>query len=87
MCKITKIKELGRKLFVPFCRNKKSFCPEAFSDDLSAEIKKTNFCPETFSDDLDRKLGNLISNNFPLNRDNFNKTFNQFVNLIAESID
>ena len=60
MCKIAKIEKLGRKLPVPFYRNK-------------------NFCPEAFSDDLDRKLGNHISNNFPLNRENFNKTFNQFV--------
>ena len=48
---------------------------------------KKNFCPEAFSDNLDRELGNLISNNFSLNRDNFNKTFDQFVNLIAEIID
>ena len=46
-----------------------------------------NFCPEAFSDNLDRELGNLISNNFPLNHDNFNKTFDQFVNLIAKIID
>ena len=49
--------------------------------------KKKNFCLEAFSDNLDRELGNLILNNFPLNRDNFNKTFDQFVNLIAEIID
>ena len=48
---------------------------------------KKNFCPEAFSDNLDKELGNLISNNFPLNRDNFNKTFDQFVNLIAKIID
>ena len=53
---------------------------------LSTEIKK-NFCPEAFSDNLDRELGNLISNNFALNRDNFNKTFDQFINLIAKIID
>ena len=44
---------------------------------LSSEIKK-NFCPEAFSDKLDWELGNLISNNFSLNRDNFNKTFSSF---------
>ena len=53
---------------------------------LSTEIKK-NFCPEAFSDNLNRKLGNLISNDFSLNRDNFNKTFYQFINLIAKIID
>ena len=43
--------------------------------------------PEAFSDNLDWELGNLISNTFPLNRHNFNKTFDQFVNLIAKIID
>ena len=65
MRKISKIEKLGKKLPISLYRNKKNFCPEAFSDNL------------------DRELGNLISNNFPLNRDNFNKTFDQFVNLIA----
>ena len=57
MCKISKIEKLGKKLPISLFRNKKNFCPEAFSDNL------------------DWELGNLISNNFPLNRDNFNKTF------------
>ena len=48
---------------------------------------KKNFCPDAFSDNLGRELGNLISNNFSLNRDNLNKTFNQFVHLIAKIID
>ena len=52
---------------------------------LSTEIKKS-FCPEAFSGDLDRKSDNFVSNDFSLNRDNFNKTFDQFVNLIAEII-
>ena len=69
MCKISKIEKLGKKLPISLFRNKKNFCPEAFSDNL------------------DWELGNLISNNFPLNRDNFNKTFDQFVNLIAKIID
>ena len=53
---------------------------------LSTE-QKNNFCPEAFSDNLVRKLGNLDSNNFPLNRDNFNETFDQFINSIAKIID
>ena len=51
---------------------------------LYAKIKKLLF--RSFFDELDKKLGNLISNNLPLNRDNFDKTFNQFVNLIAKII-
>ena len=69
MCKISKIEKLRKKLPISLYRNKKKFCPEAFSDNL------------------DRKLGNLISNNFSLNRDNFNKTFDQLINLIAKIID
>ena len=69
MCKISKIEKLGKKLPISLYKNKKNFCPEAFSDNL------------------DRELGNLISNNFSFNRDNFNKTFDQFVNLIAKIID
>ena len=69
MCKICKIKKLGKKLPISLFRNKKNFCPEAFSENL------------------DWESGNLISNNFPLNRDNFNMTFDQFVNLIAKIID
>ena len=69
MFKISKIEKLCNKLPISLYRNKKNFCPEAFSDNL------------------DRELGNLILNNFPLNRDNFNRTFDQFVNLIAKIID
>ena len=69
MRKIGKIEKLGKKLPIFLYRNKKNFCPEAFSDNLN------------------RELGNLISNNLPLNRDNFNKAFDQFVNLIAKIID
>ena len=65
ICKISKIEKLGKILPISLFRNKKNFCPEAFSDDLVWE------------------LGNLISNNFPLNR----KTFDQFVNVIAKIID
>ena len=38
---------------------------------LSSEIKK-KLLPEAFSDNLDWELRNLISNDFLLNRDNFN---------------
>ena len=69
MCIISKIEKLRKKLSILLYRNKKRFCPEAFSNNL------------------DWKLGNLISNNFPLNRDNFNKALDQFVNLIAKIID
>ena len=48
---------------------------------------KKKFCPKAFSDNLDWELGNLISNNFPLNREDFNKIFDQFVNLFAKIID
>ena len=54
---------------------------------ISLNRNKNNFCPQAFSGNLDWELGNLISNNFPLNRDNFNKTFDQFVNLIAKITD
>ena len=54
---------------------------------ISFYRNKRNFCSEAFSDNLDRESGNLISNNFPLNYDNFNKTIEQFVNLIAKIID
>ena len=49
--------------------------------------KTKNLCPEVFSDNLNRELGKLFSNNFPLNRANFNRTFDQFVTLIAKVID
>ena len=51
----------------------------------SIEIKK--FLANVFSDELNQELGNLVANNFPLNRNIFDNVFDQLVNIIAKTID
>ena len=41
---------------------------------------------EAFSDELNQELANLVENNFPLNRNIFGDVFDQFVNIIAKTI-
>ena len=50
------------------------------------EIKK-DFHLEAFANELDQKLGELVSRFFPLNLNNFDDIFDQFVNIIAKTID
>ena len=47
---------------------------------------RKNFCPEMFCVELNNSLLQLISTNFPLHSENFNKTFDNFVKTISQII-
>ena len=48
--------------------------------------RKKNFSSKAFADELDQKLSKLVSRFFPLNFNNFENIFDQFVNIIAKTI-
>ena len=48
---------------------------------------KKAFNSDIFCEDLDIKLFNLVNNQIPLNKLNFDHVFDQFVETIAKTID
>ena len=48
---------------------------------------KKKFCPEAFSDELNERLSSLISSNFSLSSDNLDHKFDNFVEVISNTIE